>query len=66
MLNILIPELTGQMIENISATSIDDWPALMRAMRETGEQFRQGKLRARPVELIAGNKNESNGKDATR
>ncbi len=66
MLNILIPELTGQMIQNISATSIDDWPALLRAMRETGEQFRQGKLKGRPADLIAGNENESNGKDATR
>jgi hypothetical protein len=66
MLNILIPELTGQMIANISATSIDDWPALSRAMRETGEQFRQGKFKARPADLIAGNKNITTGEDATR
>ena len=44
MLNVLIPELTRQMIANISATSIDDWPALLRAMDETGEQFRQGRI----------------------
>ncbi len=66
MLNILIPELTGQMVANISATSIDDWPALLRAMRETGEQFRQGKLKAHPGDLIAGNKNMTAGEDATQ
>ncbi len=43
MLNILVPELTRQMVANISATSIDDWPALLRAMQQTGEEFRQGK-----------------------
>jgi hypothetical protein len=66
MLNILVPELTGQMIANISATSIDDWPALMRAMRETGEQFQQGKLKARTAELLAGNGNMTNREDVTR
>ena len=44
MLNILVPELTRQMVANISATSIDDWPALLRAMQQTGEEFRQGKI----------------------
>jgi hypothetical protein len=44
MLNILIPELTRRMVANISATSIDDWPALLRAMQQTGEEFRQGKI----------------------
>ena len=51
MLNILVPELTEQMIANISATSIDDWPALLRAMNETGEQFRQGKIGPSAAEL---------------
>ena len=66
MLNILVPELTGQMVSNISATSIDDWPALMRAMRETGEEFLQGKMKVRPADLIAGNKNVLNGEDVAR
>jgi hypothetical protein len=44
MLNILAPDLTRQMIANIFATDIDDWPALLRAMEETGNQFRQGKI----------------------
>jgi len=66
MMNILVPELTGQMITNISATSIDDWPALMRAMRETGEQFREGKMKVRTADLLAGNSNTTDGEDATR
>ncbi|MGC2404342.1 MAG: hypothetical protein WA510_31410 [Acidobacteriaceae bacterium] len=44
VLNRLVPELTRHMIANIFATDIEDWPALTRAMRETGEEFRQGKI----------------------
>jgi hypothetical protein len=43
-LNILVPDLTRHMVANISATDVNDWPALLRAMRETGDQFRQGKI----------------------
>jgi len=43
-LNLLVPELTRNMIANIFASNIDDWPALLRAMEETGKQFRQGKI----------------------
>jgi hypothetical protein len=32
------------MIEKIFATDFEDWPALLRAARETGEEFRQGKI----------------------
>jgi hypothetical protein len=32
------------MIEKIFATDFEDWPALLRATRETGEEFRQGKI----------------------
>ena len=46
-LNVLAPALTRQMVANIFASNIDDWPALLRAMKETGEEFRQGKI---PVE----------------
>jgi hypothetical protein len=31
-------------VANIFATDIDDWPALLRAMQETGDQFRQGRI----------------------
>jgi hypothetical protein len=54
MLNILVPELTRQMIVNIFATNIDDWPALLRAMHETGEDFRQGRIGAQPADGVRG------------
>jgi hypothetical protein len=44
MLNHLVPELTHRMIEKIFATDLEDWPALLRALRETGEEFRVGKI----------------------
>ena len=46
-LNRLAPELTRRMIEKIFATDLEDWPAILRAMRETGEEFQQGKVAAR-------------------
>jgi hypothetical protein len=47
-LNELVPLLTRRMIENIFATNFEDWPALLRAMRETGEEFRQGQIASIP------------------
>jgi hypothetical protein len=44
MLNHLVPELTRHMVEKIFATDFEDWQALIRAMHETGEDFREGKL----------------------
>jgi hypothetical protein len=44
LLNHLAPELTRAMIEKIFATDFEDWPAILRAMHETGDEFRQGKL----------------------
>jgi hypothetical protein len=44
MLTRLVPELTRRMVEKIFATDIEDWPALWRAARETGEEFRNGKM----------------------
>jgi hypothetical protein len=44
LLNRLVPELTRRMVENIFATEVEDWPAILRAMRQTGEEFRQGKI----------------------
>ena len=44
MLHLLVPELTRRMVEKIFATHLEDWPALLRALRETGEEFRQGKI----------------------
>jgi hypothetical protein len=48
MLHRLVPELTRHMVENIFATHLDDWPALLRALRETGEQFREGETGSLP------------------
>jgi len=44
MLNRLVPELTRRMVAKIFATDFEDWQALLRAMRETGEEFRKGKI----------------------
>ncbi len=44
MLNVLVPALTRRMVVNLFASSIDDWPALFRAMQETGDEFRKGKI----------------------
>jgi hypothetical protein len=46
VLNQLVPELTRRMVGKIFATDFEDWPALLRAARETGEEFRQGKIAA--------------------
>lgn len=43
-LNLLAPELTRHMVANIFASNIDDWPALLRAMEQTGDEFRKGKI----------------------
>jgi hypothetical protein len=40
----LVPELTHQMITRIFATDLEDWPAVLRAMRETGKAFRNGRI----------------------
>lgn len=52
-LNLLVPELTRNMIANIFASNIDDWPALLRAMEETGKQFRQGKIALQTATAIS-------------
>jgi hypothetical protein len=43
-LNRLVPQLTQHMVENTFATAFEDWPAILRALRETGESFRRGKI----------------------
>jgi len=53
MLNRLVPELTHRMIEKIFATHFEDWPAVLRAMRQTGEEFRQGKVAPLPKSAVA-------------
>jgi hypothetical protein len=53
MLNVLAPELTRHMIQNIFATHLEDWPALLRALQQTGQEFRQGKITLGPQTGIA-------------
>lgn len=48
-LNRLVPELTRRMVGKIFATDFEDWAALLRAMRETGEEFRHGRVAALPA-----------------
>jgi hypothetical protein len=48
MLNVLVPQLTRRMIEQTFASHLEDWSAVLRAMRETGEEFRQGKIAGLP------------------
>ncbi len=43
-LNYLVPQLTRHMVEKIFATDFEDWPALLRAIHETGEDFQKGRL----------------------
>jgi hypothetical protein len=53
MLNVLVPTLTRHMVSNIFASNIDDWPALLRAMETTGDDFRHGKIAVQPVNTVA-------------
>jgi hypothetical protein len=48
MLHRLIPMLTHRMVEKIFATHLEDWPAVLRAMRETGEEFRLDQIPSTP------------------
>ncbi|HVC00415.1 MAG TPA: hypothetical protein VNJ12_13940 [Candidatus Dormibacteraeota bacterium] len=48
MLNILVPEFTRAMVANIFASYPGDWPALLRALRQTGEEFRRGQIASLP------------------
>ena len=45
-LNDLIPMLTHRMVEKIFATHLEDWPAVLRAMQETAEEFRNERMAA--------------------
>ncbi|HEY4046790.1 MAG TPA: hypothetical protein VGM27_07990 [Acidobacteriaceae bacterium] len=48
MLNRLVPQLTRSMIAKIFATDLEDWPAVLRAMQQTGEDLRRGKISVPP------------------
>jgi hypothetical protein len=44
ILNRMAPELTRRMVAKIFATDFEDWGALLKALRETGDDFRKGKI----------------------
>jgi hypothetical protein len=52
-LNLLIPELSRHMIAKIFATDIEDWPAILRAMEQTGDEFRKGGIHLAAASTIA-------------
>ena len=54
MLNRLVPQLTRTMIAKIFATDLEDWPAVLRAMQQTGEDFRRGKISVPPTMTTTG------------
>jgi hypothetical protein len=39
-LNVLIPDWTRQVVEQIMATHLEDWPALLRSLRKVGADLR--------------------------
>ena len=43
LLNRMVPELTRRMVEKIFASELEDWSAILSALQETGEEFREGK-----------------------
>jgi hypothetical protein len=49
MLNRLVPELTRRMVSKIFATDLEDLSAIQRAMQETGDEFREGKVASLPL-----------------
>ncbi|HXY04651.1 MAG TPA: hypothetical protein VEI49_13850 [Terriglobales bacterium] len=51
-LNILVPQLTRRMVEKIFATDFEDWQAILRAMREAGDEFRQGKNKTITISVV--------------
>ena len=65
MLNRLIPELTRHMTAKIFATDLEDWPAMLRAMRETGEELRQGKIASLPNATVTSLRQDQIVKDGT-
>ncbi|MGH9665594.1 MAG: hypothetical protein ACRD9L_14310, partial [Bryobacteraceae bacterium] len=40
-LNVMIPQWTEQTVEQIFATHLEDWPALLRSLRLVGDEVRE-------------------------
>jgi len=52
-LNVLLPEWTQKTVEQIFATHLEDWPALLRSMRVIAERVRTETLRVQALETKA-------------
>ena len=39
-LNVRIPEWTGKLVERVFASNLDDWPAVLRSLRQVGDEER--------------------------
>jgi hypothetical protein len=39
-LNVRIPEWTRKLVENIFASHLEDWPAMLRSLRQVGDEER--------------------------
>ncbi len=52
-LNILLPEWTQKTVEQIFATHLEDWPALLRSMRVIADKVRADTLRVQALETKA-------------
>jgi hypothetical protein len=63
LLNRMVPELTRRMAEKIFASELEDWPAILAALQETGEEFRQGKISS-SLARTAGPVSDTNNEDA--
>jgi len=63
-LNRMVPELTRSMIEKVFATDFEDWPALVRALRETGNEFRRGRNASVSASVAEGQSSVSRNGDA--
>jgi len=40
-MNVLVPDWTRQTVEQIFATHLEDWPALLRSLRLVGDDVRE-------------------------
>ena len=40
-MNVLVPDWTRQTVEQIFATHLEDWPALLRSLRVVGDDVRE-------------------------
>ena len=53
-LNVTIPEWTQKTVERIFATHLEDWPALLRSLRNIGDDVRAAELRPAGAVRAAG------------